>query len=163
MPGLRTINLSYLLPSMKLFSNIRAKRSTAFVVLLVCLFAITSGLVNACVLEARGTHRHESATAHPFAEKAVAAISAFHTYVIASQGADSDTSRAPCLKVCDDGSQSVVKTKLGVDSADPGAAPLIGLVWAVAASPLLALRPVDLLQSPEPGVPIRVRFARLTL
>jgi hypothetical protein len=148
---------------MKLFSNIRAKRSTAFVVLLVCLFAITSGLVNACVLEARGTHRHESATAHPFAEKAVAAISAGHTDVIASQGADSDTSRAPCLKVCEDGSQSVLKTPSRVDSADPDPPLLTGLVWTVAVPPILALRPVAQAQPPEPGVPIRVRFARLTL
>jgi len=148
---------------MKPFSNIRTRRSTAFAVLLVCLFAITSGIVNACVLEARSTSSHESPTAHPFAEKEVAAISAGHTGVIASHGADSDPSRVPCLKVCEDGSRSVAKTKHGVDSADPGPAPLVGLVWTIAASPLLALRPAHPLQSPEPSVPIRVRFARLTL
>lgn len=163
MPGLRTINLSHFLPSMKPFSNIRTKRSTTFAVLLVCLFAITSGIVNACVLEARSTHSRESPIPQPFAEKEAAAISAGQTGVIASHGVDSDPSRAPCLKVCDDGSQSVAKTKLGADSADPGPAPFVGLVWTVAASPLLTPRPAHPLQSPGPSVPLRVRFARLTL
>ena len=38
---------------MKLFPNTRAKRNTAFMVLLVWLFALASGVANACLLEAR--------------------------------------------------------------------------------------------------------------
>jgi hypothetical protein len=41
---------------MKLFSNIRSKRSIAFIALLVWVFALASGVANACLLEARGTH-----------------------------------------------------------------------------------------------------------
>ena len=163
MPGLRTMNLSYFLPPMTPFSNIRSKRSTAFVVLLVWLFALASGVANACLLESRTTHGHETSVTHSSSEKEVPSISAGHTGVIAGHGADSDTARAPCLKVCEDGSQSLNKTRSGVDSADPGPAPLVRLVWTVAAPPLLARKPVEQLQSPEPRVPIRVRFARLTI
>ncbi|MEP6964245.1 MAG: hypothetical protein ABI845_02070, partial [Polaromonas sp.] len=56
---------------MKLLFNRRAKRNTAFMVLLVWLFALASGVANACLLEARQTHSHiatlSQAAEHPSA------------------------------------------------------------------------------------------------
>ena len=48
---------------MKLFSNPRAKRSTVFMVLLTWLFALASGVANACLLQAQETHAHSIASA----------------------------------------------------------------------------------------------------
>ncbi len=39
-------------------SNARAKRNTASMMLLVLLFALTSGVANACLMQERATHNH---------------------------------------------------------------------------------------------------------
>jgi hypothetical protein len=147
---------------MKLFSNTRAKRSTAFVVLLVWLFALASGVANACLLEARGTHGH-GATVSTFAAALATAISAGHVGAVADHNDDSDASKAPCLKVCDDGSQSLVKQQTTFDLTDPGLAFLVRGVWTAAGSAVAAPRRMDDLQPSTPGLPIRVRYSRLAL
>jgi hypothetical protein len=125
------------------------------VVLLVWLFGLTAGVVNACLLEAREGHHHGSPEADQMSIGAVGAI--------ANHGHSSEASKAPCLKFCDDGSNSPVKQQSTLDSTDPGHAPFLVGAWPVvtsSASPLVreaALRP------PPPGPPIRVRFSRLIL
>ena len=91
---------------MKLFSNTRAKRNTAFVALLAWLFALASGVVNACQLEARETHSHVAVTGSQ-AHAHVPTESAGHGVALASDDDDSDTSKTPCLKCCCDGSGSM--------------------------------------------------------
>ena len=49
--------------SMKLFFNARDKRNTAFMVWLAWLFALASGVANACSLQARQTHAAIAAAA----------------------------------------------------------------------------------------------------
>ncbi|NDP48357.1 MAG: hypothetical protein GZ085_08195 [Sulfuriferula multivorans] len=148
---------------MKPFSNTRAKRNTAFVVLLVWLFALASGVANACLLEARGTHSHGSSVAYSSATEAAFGISAGHAGAIASHDAGSGASKALCLKVCDDRSQSLLKQQSGFDLTDPGRAPFVVLVWIAATPVVSAPSRVDDLQPPAPGPPIRVRFSRLAL
>lgn len=148
---------------MKHFSNTRTKRHTAFVVLLVWLFALASGLANACLLEVRETHSHVVAAG--FSEAAQAStILPGHAGAV-TDGVDASPSKAPCLKVCDDGSRSFPKQELTLAQSDPGPAPLLAVLWTISAdSALLASsRNVDGPQPATPALPVRVRFSRLAL
>ena len=147
---------------MNLFSNPRAKRTTAFVVLLVWLFAVASGVANACLLEAPGVHSH-GATAR-WAKTGQAPVQlAGHAGAVDDHDDDSDSPKESCLKVCDDGSKAPVKLHTGFDLTDPGMAPLVAVAWN-AASPVVSgpCRRVDL-QPPIAGPPVRVRYSRLAL
>ena len=123
------------------------------------LFALASG-VNACLVEAHVSHSHvatagDSATAHASAMLPGHVAVAGHDY-------DSYTAEAPNLKVCDDGSQSLAKQDLTVAQTDPGPAPIVAVLWS--AAPIgSALRRMDAMQPAAPGLPIRVRYSRLTL
>ena len=147
---------------MNLFSNPRAKRSTAFVVLLVWLFAVASGVANACLLEGPGTHSH-SAVAGSAKTGHAPALLAGHVGAVDGHDDDSDTSKESCLKVCDDGSNAPVKLQTGFDLTGPGMAPLVAVVWN-AAAPVVSgpCRRVDL-QPPIVGPPFRIRYSRLAL
>jgi hypothetical protein len=147
---------------MNLFSNRRAKRSTAFVVLLVWLFAVASGVANACMLEGPGTHSLIAAAGSAKTGHAPAAL-AGHRGVNDGHDDDSDSSKESCLKVCDDGSNAPVKLQAGFDLTDPGVAPLVAIVWN-AAAPVASgpCRRIDL-QPPIVGPPFRIRYSRLAL
>jgi hypothetical protein len=144
---------------MKLFSNTRSKRNTAFVVLWVWLFALASGVANACLLEARGTHGHGPAVSGSGTAMATA-TSVGH--VGADHDDDPGASKALCLKVCDDGSQSPVKQQSAFDLADSGLPLLVRVVWTAAVPVVSAPSRMDDLPS-TPGLAIRVRYSRLAL
>lgn len=146
---------------MKLFSNTRIKRHHVFMVLLVWLFALASGIANACLLEVRETHSHVVAAGSVEAARA-SLILPGHAGAVAD-GVDVSQFSAPCLKVCDDGSRSVPKHDLTVAQADPGPAPRVVVLWT-ADSPLAAAlgQRDDLLLSTQ-SLPLRVRYARLAL
>lgn len=148
---------------MKLFSNTCAKRNTAFMVLLVWLFALASGVANACLLEVRQTHSHIS-TAASFEAVHEHAIGPGHVSAVASHNDGSDTFKASCLKVCDDGSRSLLKLDLTVAQIDPGAALLIAVLWS-AVEPIAArnLQKTDDSRPTTATPPIRVRYSRLAL
>lgn len=59
---------------MRFLSNNRTRRCTAMAMLLVWLFALSAGVVNACALQNAGTHGHaqvdETVTVAPAAEAA---------------------------------------------------------------------------------------------
>ena len=154
---------------MKLLPNARTKRRAALAVLMLWLFAVATGWANACVLEARGTHVHAAAIDASEAGAGAAdsgrevTISAGHVSAVADHDEDPDVFKAPCLKLCDDGSTSVVQVQPGLDLTDPGTAPLAVVVWMVLAPTESALRRWDDLRPPEAGPPPRVRFSRLTL
>ena len=135
---------------MKPFSNHRAKRNTAFVVLLAWLFALATGMANACLLETPGTHSH-------------AAAPAGHGEAIGDHDDDANPAKQACLKTCDDGSNAPVKLQTGLDLSDPGLAPLVATVWNAATPVISAPCRFDALQVPTVGPPLRVRYARLTL
>ncbi len=139
---------------MKLF-NARTLRGAKFVVLLVWLFGLASGVANACLLQDREGRHHGSREAN---EMFIGTDGA-----IASHGDSSDASKAPCLKVCDDGSNSPVKQLSTFDLTDPGHAPWIVGAWPVVTTTASPLVRDAVLRRPPPGPPIRVRFSRLIL
>ncbi len=130
--------------NMKFFADTRTQRNTAFLVLLVWLFALASGVANACFLEApAGPH------AHPVAS--------------AGHHDDSNNAKESCLKVCADGTQTVPKVYSCVDHTDPGPASLFTTLWAEAMDVVAAPRRMDALAIPIVGPPLRVRYSRLVL
>lgn len=147
---------------MKFFIHSRAKRNTAFVVLLVWLCALGSSVANACLLEAH--EPHSIAAENPAATKSPAPAE-----LLAQLGTDavhrddSDGTKESCLKVCDDRSHALPKAYSGVDYTDPGPAPLIATLRTGSANVASApLRPDDL-TTPVVGPPLRVRYSRLAL
>ena len=153
---------------MNLFASTRTRHRVAFAVLLVWLFAVASGVANACLLEASdgspapGVHNHPAMAASA-ASGAPTAVPAGHFE--AGHGHDDDTRAAapPCLKVCDEGSTALLQPQAPVDLSDPGMAPLVAVVWNPAAPG--ASGPcwrVDA-QPPPAGPPIRDRYCRLAI
>ena len=147
---------------MKLFSNTRAKRNTAFMVLLVWLFALASGVANACLLEARQTHSHVATAASSEAAAHASVIFPGHTGAVVD-GVGVSHFKAPCLKVCDDGTRSFPKQDGAVAQNDAGPAPLVQVLWGKAAPSIPTLRHMDVEQPATPELPIRVRFSRLAI
>lgn len=146
---------------MKFFASTRTKRNTAFAMLLVWLFALASGVANACFLETPESHsaaKESAATAsHAPAE------SLGHRGAPAGHDDDADTAKESCLKVCDDGTSAVPKAHSGCDHTEPGPAPWITTLWTGSAHVVSAPRRLDALAIPVIGPPIRVRYPRLAL
>lgn len=147
---------------MKLFSNICIKRNTAFVVLLVWIFALGSGVANACLLEVGATHSHLATTEDPEATHQVT-IAHSHSEAVANHDDDSHPSKAPCMKACDDGSRAMPKQDLTVVQTDPGPPPLVAVLWTEATPVHSMLDRPDGVQYVIPALPIRVRYLRLAL
>ncbi|MEO5670069.1 MAG: hypothetical protein ABIR26_05180 [Ramlibacter sp.] len=129
--------------------------SATFMVLLVWMFGLTSGVANACLLEAREGHHHGSPEANEISIGTVEAITTHRD--------GSDTSRAPCLKFCDDSSNSLVKQQATVDLTDPAHAPFIVGAWPVVTTAVFPFVREAVRWRPPSGPPIRVRFSRLLL
>ena len=87
-----------------LFSN-RTRRRTVLAMLLVWEFALVSGMVNACVLDAHGSHPHDS-NAHKSEIHEFPAV-LFDSHSEGNLGHDDGPGIAKegCRKVCEDGSQ----------------------------------------------------------
>lgn len=147
---------------MKPFQNHRTKRNTAFAMMLVWLFALASGMANACLLESPGTHTHTTKAGHPEAAGPSHALAA-HSADVDDHDGDSDAARESCLKTCDDGSNAPVKLQISPDLSDPGMAPLVAIVWDSSTSTASMSSSLDDLQPPIVGPPFRVRYSRLTL
>ena len=159
---LRRMNRQRFAPDMKPFSNHRAKRNGTFVALLVWLFALASGMANACLLETPGGHSHVAAT-HSSDSPHSHALAGHAVAVEDDDGDDRDGSKESCLKACDDGANAQVKLQTGTDLTDPGLAPFVVIVWNTA-TPIASLpNRYDILQVPIVGPPFRLRYSRLTL
>lgn len=147
---------------MKFFGDARSKRNTAFVVLLVWLFALASSVANACFLETDEPH----STA---AKSSLAAPSQAPAELRAQLGTDAgyhddwDGTKESCLKVCDDGTRTLPKACSGVDHNDPGPALLVATLWTASQHVVSASRRADDLAIPIVGPPLRVRYSRLAL
>lgn len=148
---------------MKPFSYYRTRRNTTFVVLFVWLFALASGVANACLIQADDLHGHGSLVAHSSAVEKGYAISAVHGDVLPDHDSGLEASKSQCLKVCDDGSQSLPKQQVSSDLTHPVLAPLIDVAWTTA-MPVFSTRDLAVFQRlPYPSPPIRIRFSRLAL
>ncbi len=140
------------------------KRSIALTMLFVWVFALLSGVANACLLEPRGELAHAGLHA---ALSYHAARSAAHPHswnaAVAAQH-EHHPDKAPCQKSCDDSSQTLLKQAPKLDAPDLLSVALPSRAWTV-----------DLLQAPAvpgraciaavppPSLPPRVQFSRLAL
>ena len=131
---------------MKRFSNNQHKRNTVIVMLLLWLFAVSSGIVNACVLEPHGT-----------------AAMVGHTETRVGHDGTLDASRAPCLKACDDSSQALVKLQAFFDLADRGPALPDSMLWAAATQIASFHRHMERSPTATSEPPARLRYSRLSL
>lgn len=147
---------------MRFFANNRAKRNTAFVVLLVWLFALASSVANACLLE---THEpHSIAANNPSAATSqVPAEMLAQLSTEAGHHDDADGAKESCLKVCDDVTHTLLKAHSGVDHNDPGPPPLVATLWTASRHVVSAPRRLDDSAVPMVGPPLSVRYSRLAL
>jgi hypothetical protein len=149
---------------MKPFSNHRTRRNTIFVVMLVWVFALASGMANACLLETPGKHAHigashSSSANHPHASDALAGSAV----VALDHDNDTSTTKESCLKACDDGLNAQIKLQTSVDPTDPGLAPFVVFAWNAVTPIASAPSRLDDLQIRVVGPPFRLRYSRLTL
>jgi len=146
---------------MKFCPTRRAMRSTAFVVLLMWLFALATGVANACLLEVSAT-RHDGGTTAS-SETVVAGRLAGHAQAAASYNYDSGASKTPCLTPSEDGSRLAPNVLSRMEHTDPGPALVTALRWsAVMAVPSTPLR-IARLAPRVSGLPVELQFARLAL
>lgn len=148
---------------MKFFADTRTKRNTAFAMLLVWLFAMASGVANACVLETHEPHSTIKASAAETGHSHSHAGPSDHPGATAGHDEGPGSTNESCVKACDDGTHTLLKAHAGADHADPGLAPLVATLWT--GLPLVdsALRRLDDLETPLFGPPFRVRYSRLLL
>ena len=146
---------------MNRFLSRRRMRNTAFMVLLAWLFAVASGVANACLLESPHHDLHASAAAASAVD--LPDHLAAHSGDIAAHSDDVHTSSPPCQKVCDDTPQSLPKALSGVDQTNPGMSPPIVLLWSATAPIAVGSRRTAKVQPAMPELPIRLRYTRLAL
>jgi len=147
---------------MTLTASPHHKRSIALTMLLVWVFALVSGVANACLTEPRGepapAGTHASQTDHP-APAAVQTRSADD-----AQLHNQDPDKAPCQKSCDASSQTLPKQLPKLDAPD-----LQAVVAPAHRQPSdLRMTPAALIRAalaavPPPSPPPRVQFSRLAL
>ncbi len=147
---------------MKFFSTIRTQRNTAFVVLLGWLFALASGLANACLLETPEVHSNAARAAAPKTSHAPAELVG-HAQATAGHDDDSDTSKESCLKACDDGTRTLPNAQSGLDQTDPGPPALVATLWTASTRVASVSSRRDDLPMHLVGPPFRVRYSRLAL
>lgn len=103
---------------MMLLTRTTTSRNLASFMLAVWLVVLMSGFANACLLEApdHGARQTSSERSHI-------------TGPTVATGHDSEeSSKAPCLKACEDGSQALQSSN-AMDLVDPGAPPFVGVLW----------------------------------
>jgi hypothetical protein len=144
----------------------RQLRRTAWATLVVWLFALTAGVVNACVLTPAGPPQHVVRQV-PHADIAVQDAQAGAPIVTGvgsrhDQGHGQDSGKVSCLKFCDDESSAIAKVKLPL--VDLALSLLTGIEpWnTIAASSRVGVRQ-SLEQLGSQGPPLVIRFLRLTL
>lgn len=120
------------------------KRSIALTMLLVWVFALFSGVANACLTEPRGVAHAVAAAAHP--------------------QRDPHLEQAPCEKPCDESPRTLLKQAPKLDTPDlqPIASPIRAWGEGRLETPAAAARAVVAAVLP-PSPPARVQFSRLAL
>jgi hypothetical protein len=134
----------------------RRLRRTARATLMVWLFALAAGVVNACALAPAGPAQRGDTPAELAVRGPDAAAPAGH------EGHDQDSGKVSCLKFCDDESSAIVKLKLLLVDFGSSLAAMAAPWNLTAASGNIGLRP----SSERPGSqgpPLVIRFLRLTL
>ncbi len=141
------------------FPNTRSTRRIALMMLVFWLGALGAAWANACVLQARGTHGHTAAELAAGAPS----VSAGHVGIVDDHTANASPGQAPCFKVCDDLSRSLVKWPSALEVPDLAKLASTALPW----SALVFAPDVSRRTRPErpahTGPPLRTLYSRLTL
>jgi hypothetical protein len=146
---------------MPLNANRQHKRSIALTMLLVWVFALLSGVANACLTEPLGELAHAGLHASQLDH---AAQGAHHSQAADQAPHDEHPDKAPCQKSCDASSQTLLKLLPKVDVPDFQAAAFP--VYMRAVDPHMApAAPVraTLAAVPPPAPPPRLQYSRLAL
>lgn len=143
------------------FANTFASRKIALTMLAIWLFGLASGLANACLLEAPGTHSRGTPT-EASGNAHAPAHSADHAGPSVGAHDDRDPSKAPCVKACDDSVQALQKLNAGADPGDPGPASVVAILWSASTPVTSASRRIADRQPSLADPPIRVRYSRWT-
>lgn len=116
----------FALLDMTLTASRHHKRSIALTMLLVWVFALLSGVTNACLAEPRGEPGHAS---HHTSQADHPAQAAWQPYVAdQAQHDEHHLDKAPCQKACDESSQTLLKQlpKLGTPDLQALVSPTYG-------------------------------------
>lgn len=146
---------------MTLTPSCHRKRSIAFTMLLVWMFALLTGVANACLTEPRGEPAHAGLHASQVDHPAQAAVPPL---VAGQTQHDEHPDKAPCQKSCDESSQTLLKQLPKLDTPDLQAAapPLYTQASGLHLAPAALVR-AALAAVPPPSPPPRVQFSRLAL
>ena len=152
---------------MKLIFNSRIKRNTAFFVLFTWLFALASGVANACVIEPRGTYSDDFVVASAVAAAEMAEAETAPDQVVGAVGHhhhDSDAPGTPCQKVCDEGSNALTKQQSTSISTNLDLAPFFAFAWTSSKTAIVwAPSQAGTHEPAPPRLSVRVLFSRLAL
>lgn len=137
------------------------KRSIALTMLLVWVFALLSGVANACLTEAHSelphAGQHEPRDEH-------SAPAPLHAHAADRTQHDQQPEKAPCQKSCDESSQTLLKQL--PKPATPDLQAVLAPSWEWAGDlhkPPPALTRAAAATVPPPSPPPRVQFSRLAL
>lgn len=137
------------------------KRSVAFTMLLVWVFALLSGVANACLVESRG----EPGLSGPHASQADRhGQAALQPHAADHTRHDEHSDKARCQKSCDEASQTLLKQLPKLDTPQLQAAPPPTPAQAIE----LQIAPAALVRAtlaavPPLSPPPRVQYSRLAL
>ena len=150
--------------TMRSFFKTRINRTSAFVMLVVWILALISGVANACLLEGSGTSAHVVSTKHTNALGAPQVSLSLHVSIEtgSEEADDAHTSKQPCLKVCNDGSKSLTK-KYSAEQIDPGARVIVAVLWSLIEPIHVQYEQANGSQYAASAMPLRVLYSRLAL
>lgn len=144
---------------MKHLSHASFTRNTAVVVLLLWVFALASGVANACLLEAHDVHPHTDVME---AVEDIATSEFAHGKTVEIDH-KTDRSKTPCQNFCDEESKLLIKQHYSGSQPDLAPVSLIAVLWNSSGTTRLEnLRKTDT-QPAAYGLALRVRYSRLTL
>ena len=141
------------------FARARTRRHIAATMLVFWLFAMASAWANACLLQVRAAHFDDSAVAGVQAP----IVSPGHAGIAAGHAGKKSSGEAPCLKVCDEISQTTVKWQSDVGLNTLPMVPTAARAWAVSDA-LTDERRQDLSEhAAQASPPLRTLYMRLAL
>lgn len=130
--------------------------------LVVWLFAIASGIVNACLLETHEAHIH-GVSAKQDRSALFSAVVDHDSHRPADHGDKTNVVNAPCLKFCDDETNTPVKQPSPINLPDVIVVTPIAAIWMPPTLVTMRRHRAQALRSLAAGPPVRLRYSRLAL
>lgn len=144
---------------MKHLSHASFTRNTAVVVLLLWVFALASGVANACLLEAHDVYPRTDVME---AVEGIATSEFAHGKAVEIDH-KTDHSKTPCQNFCDEESKLLIKQHYSGSQPDLAPVSLIAVLWNSSGTTRLENLCKTDTQPAAYGLALRVRYSRLTL